>query len=58
MPLQLRLLVALLALVSLLAARHLHRRQQAASTGAAHTRLLVPLGALPSSSHVRGSRPL
>ncbi|RZK46429.1 MAG: hypothetical protein EOO59_19300 [Hymenobacter sp.] len=54
MPLQLRLLVALLALLSLLAARHLHRCQQAA--GAAQARLL-PLGTLPATGWLPGSQP-
>lgn len=55
MPLQLRLLVALLALLSLLAARHLSRRQQAA--GAAHVRVLVPRGALPPTAQLPNSKP-
>ncbi|MFD1871283.1 hypothetical protein [Hymenobacter bucti] len=51
MPPSLRILVALLALLSLLAARHLHRRQRAA--GAAHPRLVMPLGTLPVGGRAR-----
>jgi hypothetical protein len=55
MPPSLRLLVALLALLSLLAARHLHRRQQAA--GAVHTRVQVPRGTLPATGWLLNSKP-
>jgi len=50
MPPSLRLLVALLALLSLLAARHLHRRQQAAT---AHASSFVPLGTPPAGGRWR-----
>jgi hypothetical protein len=50
MTLQLRLFVAFLALLSLLAARHLYRRQRAVE--ATHARLSAPHGALPAASQL------
>ena len=50
MTLQLRLFAAFLALLSLLAARHLYRHQRAVE--ATHARSSAPLGALPAASQL------